>query len=154
MENMEIISTEIITSTNGSSLKKNTKSPVTYRGDKAWVDGAWGLLSSFDVENCDAYTIRSADEIKRYVIELCDLIDMKRFGECNVVHFGEDERVAGYSMFQLIETSCISGHFANESNRSYIDVFSCKAYDPKVVAEFTRTFFKGDVVRVNTCNRF
>jgi S-adenosylmethionine/arginine decarboxylase-like enzyme len=153
MENIEIISHDIVTP-NGSAAHSAVKSPIVYRGDKAWADGAWGLLSSIDVENCDPYTIRSADEIKRYVTELCDLIDMKRFGDCNVVHFGEDERVAGYSMFQLIETSCISGHFANESNRSYIDVFSCKAYDPRVVAEFTRSFFKGDVVRVHTCNRF
>ena len=153
MENIEILSNDVNLN-GGSNGTLLTQKKIIHRGDKAWVDGAWGLLSSFDVEDCDPYTIRSADEIKRYVIELCDLIDMKRFGECNVVHFGEDERVAGYSMFQLIETSCISGHFANESNRSYIDVFSCKAYDPKIVAQFTREFFKGDVVRVNTCNRF
>ncbi|MCG6162196.1 S-adenosylmethionine decarboxylase, partial [Leptospira bandrabouensis] len=79
----------------------------------AFVDGAWGLLTSIDLESCDPVLIRDADAIKRYVVELCDLIEMKRFGETVVVHFGEDERVAGYSMFQLIETSCISAHFAN-----------------------------------------
>ncbi|TGK09020.1 S-adenosylmethionine decarboxylase [Leptospira fletcheri] len=117
-------------------------------------NGAWGLLTSIDLENCDAALIRDADAIKRYVLELCDLIEMKRFGETVVVHFGEDERVAGYSMFQLIETSCISAHFANESNTSYIDIFSCKGYDPKVAAEFTRNFFKGDAMRLTVTNRF
>lgn len=150
---MENTNVETIIS-NSTVISKPSAPVIAYRGDKAWADGAWGLLSSIDVEDCDPDLIRSATDIKRYVIELCDLIDMKRFGECHVVHFGEDERVAGYSMFQLIETSCISGHFANESNRSYIDVFSCKAYDPKVVAEFTREFFKGEKVRVNTTNRF
>jgi S-adenosylmethionine/arginine decarboxylase-like enzyme len=128
--------------------------PIFYRGDKGWMDGAWGLLTSIDVEECDESLIRSADVIRQYVIDLCDLIEMKRFGDCTVVHFGEDERVAGYSMFQLIETSCISGHFANDSNRSYIDIFSCKAYDPKVVAEFTQRYFEGKTTRVNTCNRY
>ena len=117
-------------------------------------DNAWGLLTSLDIESCDAATIRDAAEIKRYVIELCELIEMKRFGECHVVHFGEDERVAGYSMLQLIETSCISGHFANDTNTSYIDIFSCKAYDPQVVEEFTRNFFKGGKTRTTVTNRY
>jgi S-adenosylmethionine/arginine decarboxylase-like enzyme len=117
-------------------------------------EGAWGLLTSIDLENCNGDTIRSSEEIKRYVYELCELIDMKRFGDCHVVHFGEDERVAGFSMFQLIETSCISAHFANESNTSYIDIFSCKEYDPKLASEFTKKFFGGDKIRVSVTNRF
>ena len=102
----------------------------------------WGLLSSIDLYDCDAETIRNAEKIKKFVVELCDLIEMKRFGETQVVHFGEDEKVAGYSMTQLIETSLISGHFANLTNTTYLDVFSCKLYDPDVVAEFAKTFFK------------
>ncbi|MCB1157050.1 MAG: S-adenosylmethionine decarboxylase [Leptospiraceae bacterium] len=124
------------------------------RGENSFADGAWGLLSSIDLVNCKPATIRDAEAIKRYVYELCDLIDMKRFGECHVVHFGEDERVAGFSMFQLIETSCISAHFANESNTSYIDIFSCKAYDPVVAAEFTKKFFEGSNYRMTVTNRF
>ncbi|EQA64078.1 S-adenosylmethionine decarboxylase [Leptospira alexanderi] len=120
----------------------------------AFVDGAWGLLTSIDLESCDPALIRDAEAIKRYVVELCDLIEMKRFGETVVVHFGEDERVAGYSMFQLIETSCISAHFANETNTSYIDIFSCKCYDPKVASEFTRKFFQGGAMRLTVTNRF
>ena len=68
---------------------------------------------------------------------------MKRYGETMVIHFGEDERVSGYSMVQLIETSLISAHFANLTNTTYLDVFSCKAYDPDEVAEFSKVFFGG-----------
>jgi S-adenosylmethionine decarboxylase len=66
---------------------------------------------------------------------------MRRFGECTVVHFGEDEKVAGLSMTQLIETSLISGHFANQTNAAYIDIFSCTLYNPYEAAEFSRSFF-------------
>lgn len=114
---------------------------------------SWGLSTSVDVKNCDPIIIRHAELIREYVIKLCDLIDMKRFGDCQVVHFGEDEKVAGYSMVQLIETSLISGHFANSTNSAYIDIFSCKEYDPAVVAQFTKDFFKGDSVRVVTTDR-
>lgn len=110
---------------------------------------AWGMLTSIDVSSCDPELIRSEQAIKDYVVQLCDLIEMKRFGETQVVHFGEDEEVAGFSMTQLIETSLISGHFANKTNNIYIDVFSCKEYDPYVVAEFTRDFFKGENCTTN-----
>lgn len=110
---------------------------------------AWGVLTSVDLSNCNPMTLRSADAIKQYVIELCDLIDMKRFGETIVVHFGEDEKVAGYSMTQLIETSLISGHFANLTNSAYIDIFSCKLYDPFTVARFTQEFFNGDTPKIH-----
>jgi S-adenosylmethionine/arginine decarboxylase-like enzyme len=107
---------------------------------------AWGLCTCIDLKGCDPATIRDAERIRRYVIEVCDLIRMKRFGEPQVVHFGPNERVAGYSMTQLIETSLISGHFANEANAAYIDIFSCKEYEPGVAAEFTRQFFGADSV--------
>ncbi len=103
----------------------------------------WGVASSIDIYDCDAETIRDADKIRRFVAELCDLIEMKKFGDTIVVHFGEDERVSGYSMVQLIETSLISAHFANQTNTTYLDVFSCKAYNTEVVAEFSKDFFGG-----------
>lgn len=101
---------------------------------------AWGLSTAVDLQDCRPETIRDRDHIEAYVIALCKLIGMKRYGDCQIVHFG-DGRVAGYSMIQLIETSLISGHFANDTNRAYLDIFSCKGYDPVVVEEFSRKFF-------------
>lgn len=111
----------------------------------------WGIASSIDIYDCNPDTIRDADKISQFVVELCDLIEMKRFGETVVVNFGEDEKVAGYSMTQLIETSLISAHFANLTNATYLDVFSCKPYDPEVVADFAQEFFGGArrIVQVN-----
>ncbi|MDK2974575.1 MAG: hypothetical protein PWP08_946 [Methanofollis sp.] len=105
------------------------------------AQGSWGLYTSVDLKDCDPAAIRDADLIRRFIVELCDLIDMKRFGEPTVVHFGPCARVAGYSMTQLIETSLISGHFANDTNAAYLDIFSCKEYGPKQMAGFCKTFF-------------
>ncbi|MEK6586200.1 MAG: S-adenosylmethionine decarboxylase, partial [Nitrospirota bacterium] len=33
------------------------------------------------------------------------------------------------------------GHFANETNHAYLDIFSCKGYDPTVVESFSKEFF-------------
>jgi len=115
---------------------------------------AWGIASAVDIYNCDPLTIRDADAIKRFAVELCELIEMKRFGETQVVHFGEDERVAGYSMVQLIETSLISGHFANLTNAVYLDVFSCKPYLPEQVQTFAQHFFGGSHSNLNVSLRY
>ncbi len=117
------------------------------------AEDVWGIASSVDIYGCDPATIRDADQIKRFVVELCDLIEMKRFGETQVVHFGEDEKVAGFSMVQLIETSLISAHFANKTNVAYLDVFSCKAYDPEKVRAFAQSFFGGSFSRLNVTYR-
>jgi len=84
--------------------------------------------------------IRSAEQIGAFVKGLCDYIEMKRFGEPVIVHFGDSPRVAGYSMSQLIETSLISGHFVELDNSVYIDVFSCKQYYPYRTAQYCSDF--------------
>ena len=115
---------------------------ATLRKEFELVD-AWGLHSGIDLHGCNPETVRSPEKIKQFVVELCELIEMKRFGECVVVDFGEDPRVAGYSMTQLIETSLISAHFGHAANPYvYLDIFSCKYYDPKVAAEFAKKFFE------------
>lgn len=107
--------------------------------------GAWGISACIDLHGCNADYIRNADRIKEFVVELCKRIDVQRFGECQVVHFADhNEDVAGFSMVQLIETSLVSAHFANKTNATYLDVFSCKYYDPLTAAEFAKEFFEAD----------
>jgi len=108
--------------------------------DMVGTGKAWGLCTAVDLQDCNSDLIRDPERIKRYVVELCELIGMERFGECQVVNFGEG-RVAGYSMVQLISTSLISGHFANDTNSGYIDIFSCRGYDPATVETFSKEFF-------------
>lgn len=120
---------------------------------EATSQSVWGMASGIDIYGCDPERIRSADFIRQFVVDLCDLIEMKRFGETQVVHFGEDEEVAGYSMVQLIETSLISAHFANLTNTTYLDVFSCKPYDPEVVRQFAQDYFLGESSILNVSLR-
>ena len=107
---------------------------------------AWGLLTSLDLHECDPEIVENEKKLKEYLIQVCDLIDMKRFGEPTTVYFGSDPSVQGYSIYQLVETSMISGHFGlnpgGKTGYGYIDIFSCKSYDPNKAAEFTKEFFK------------
>ena len=113
----------------------------------------WGMSTSVDLYGCNPSTIRDADKIKEYVKQLCDLIEMRTFGECLVVHFGDDPKVSGFSMTQLIETSLVSGHFANNTNAAYLDIFSCKWYDVDKMVQFSKNFFGAKGVRHKVSKR-
>ena len=113
----------------------------------------WGLLSCIDLYRCNPEIIRNETKVREFVSQLCALINMKPFGEAQVVHFGEEARVAGYSMTQLIETSLISAHFANMTNTTYLDVFSCKVYDPELVAAFAKGYFGAEGITVQVIER-
>lgn len=141
----------------GSSVKTNVYKANSILLEKWWVDletyfkktNAWWIACSVDIYNCDPDIMRDAKAIKYFVRELCELIKMKRFQDTQVVHFWEDETVAWYSMTQLIETSLISGHFANKSSAIYLDIFSCKYYDPLIMANYAQKFFKWKNYKIN-----
>ena len=103
---------------------------------------SWGVTTSLDLRSCNPQFIRDGDKIKEFVSKLCILIGVKRAGDCIVVNFGENKKVEGFSMVQLIDTSLVSSHFANKTNSAYLDIFSCKYYNPEEVANFCKEFFQ------------
>ncbi|MFH1444677.1 MAG: S-adenosylmethionine decarboxylase [Candidatus Peregrinibacteria bacterium] len=119
---------------------------------------AWGLATSADIHGCNPDIIRDADAIKLFTKKLCDKLGMKMFGETVVVDFGDDPRVSGFSLTQLIETSLVSGHFANQTNSVYLDVFSCKHYNAQTIVDFALSFFEGTSFNAHCilrgCDRF
>src|SRR5579871_2557536 len=105
----------------------------------------WGYSTHIDLYDCDEKKIRSRTEIIRYVDQLCNLIKMKKYEGCLINHFGEDEKVKGYTFVQMIETSLISGHLVEVNNSAFIDIFSCKPYDEHEAHEFTQYHFGAKV---------
>ncbi|MFP4438106.1 MAG: S-adenosylmethionine decarboxylase family protein [Chloroflexaceae bacterium] len=117
--------------------------------DQCHIRQPWGLSTTIDLSGCDPSAIRDAAQIARFVVALCELIQMQRYGDPIIVRFGADPRVCGYSLVQLIETSLIAGHFAEESDSAYIDIFSCKPYPPHQAAAFCRDWFGAQSTRLS-----
>jgi len=109
----------------------------------------WGLSSCIDLYECDLKLMQNAEAIREFVKTLCERIKVRRYGETQVVFFGEEPRVEGFSMTQLIETSLISAHFADASRAIYLDVFSCAPYDPEDAARFAADYFKAGHYQLN-----
>jgi len=109
--------------------------------EKYVKENQWGLATAIDLRKCDPEKIRSKEVITQFAIDVCEYINMKRFGDPIVVRFGPIPKVEGYSLAQLIETSMISGHFAEDTDRAFIDIFSCREYGPKKTAEYCKKYF-------------
>jgi S-adenosylmethionine/arginine decarboxylase-like enzyme len=98
------------------------------------------ILNLYD---CDLGKISSAEEIERFVIDLCDnVIHMQRYGDPLIPHFGHDSPItSGYSLVQLIETSSITAHFSEFKRSVYLNIFSCAWFDPQITADYCAEFF-------------
>jgi S-adenosylmethionine/arginine decarboxylase-like enzyme len=113
------------------------------RKQKEMKETVFGYELIMDLSDCDLGVMSSKTKLTEYVDKLCKLIDMKKYGKVLLPYFGlEKPHTKGYSMLQFIETSSITGHFSEYWRKSYINIFSCKPYDHKLAAQFTKEFFK------------
>jgi len=102
---------------------------------------SWGYHLILDCSGADPESISNGENIANFARELVKEIDMVPYGEPQVIHFGSGNKL-GYTLVQLIETSNICAHFVEENNTFYLDVFSCKTFDPQTVLDCAVKYFK------------
>ncbi|MGH3727270.1 MAG: S-adenosylmethionine decarboxylase family protein [Micromonosporaceae bacterium] len=124
---------------------------VTYQRDTSErhvASGAgFGVELVLDLYGCDPGTIRSRESLTDYVRRMCQLLRMNPYGEPWAERFGLNEaKTAGYTVVQLIETSSITGHFSEERNAAYLNIFSCREFDVADAVTFSREFFAAESV--------
>ena len=107
----------------------------------------YGVELILDLHGCDPSKF-NRDSIAAYFERLCELIDMKR----EELHFWDDLDVPddekqtsphtqGTSAVQFILTSSIVIHTLDQLRAVYVNMFSCKEFDPKVAEDFTVAWF-------------
>ena len=106
----------------------------------------WGYHAIVDAAGCNHNAITSYENIYDFAKQLVKDIDMVAFGEPQIVNFGSGDK-AGYTLVQLIETSNICAHFVNENDTMYLDVFSCKPFDERVVESLVVRYFGAKSIR-------
>ena len=115
-------------------------------GDET-TDNQYGIELILDLHGCDS-TKFTRPSITAYFEQLCELIDMQR----EDLHFWDDVGLSeedkqnsphtqGTSAVQFILTSSIVIHTLDQLKAIYINIFSCKAYDPNVAEKFTVQWF-------------
>ena len=111
----------------------------------------YGYELVLDLHECDPTTF-NRESIDAFFEDLCKSIDMHK---CEV-HFWDDVGVPveeqqtephtkGTSAVCFILTSTIVIHTLDLLKTVYVNIFSCKEYDPDVAADFTRKWFHGEI---------
>ena len=107
---------------------------------KQFADEAhWGLSTMLTIHGCNHDNITDPEFIRDFVLDLVEYIDMEPYGETIIERFGEGH-LEGYSAMQLIKTSSITMHFSETDDRTFIDIFSCKGYEPVEAAQFCEDY--------------
>lgn len=106
----------------------------------------WGYHAIVDAAGCSHAAITSEKVIYDFTKQLVKDIDMVAYGEPQIVKFGSGDK-AGYTLVQLIETSNICAHFVDENDTMYLDVFSCKPFDDRVVESLVVRYFGAKTIR-------
>jgi S-adenosylmethionine/arginine decarboxylase-like enzyme len=110
----------------------------------------WGTSAHYDISQArDHLELFMGDEIHRelaretlkaFINELIVEIDMEAYGPPLIEHFGKDG-AKGWSIVQLITTSCVTLHTCDSSRDMYLDLFSCKRFDAERVKRFIQLWF-------------
>jgi len=109
----------------------------------------YGYELILDVHKCDA-SMFTRESLERYFDEICELIDMEK---CEA-HFWDDIGVPlderqtavhtkGTSAVCFILTSSIVVHTLDLLESVYVNVFSCKPFQPEPATAFTQSYFSG-----------
>lgn len=113
---------------------------------------SYGKELILDLHNCDPKRFSRAI-IKKFFRQLCELIDMQR---CELFWWDDyglpkserqtEPHLKGTSAIQFIMTSNITIHTLDILGNVYLNIFSCKDFDAKKAAQFSKSFFKGKIV--------
>lgn len=118
----------------------------------------YGKELILDLYGCDIRKF-TREHITRYFIELCELIKMERAD----MHFWdyEDEEeknaapvhLCGTTAVQFITTSNVTIHSLDKVGECFINIFSCKTFNPKAAQAFTVSFFGAQYSEVTVISR-
>ena len=106
----------------------------------------WGYHLIIDAARCTPRSIRCPKNIENFSKILVERIEMVPYGKPQIVMFGSGNK-KGYTLVQLIENSNITGHFVEETDDLYLDVFSCKKFDINTVSAIVKMHFSPEHIK-------
>lgn len=120
----------------------------------------YGFELMLDLKNCNT-SLFNRNSLDNYFDELCNLISMEKAE----VHFWDDVGVPlseqqtdphtkGTSAVCFILTSSIVIHTLDILKTVYVNIFSCKTFDPNVTTKFTKNWFQGEILNSTFFERY
>lgn len=108
----------------------------------------YGLELILELFDCNLKAISSKNKIREFINQTCQITKMRKYGPPSIKRFkGGGYFGQGFSFFQFITSSSISGHFLEKERIAFINIFSCDLFNPKKVSKFTKEFFGAKRIR-------
>lgn len=116
----------------------------------------YGQELILDIHNCNVEKFNRKD-LTEFFKTLCEKIDMVRedlhfwdfegMTEEEIIEAGYiEDHVIGTSAIQFIRTSNVTIHCLDRLKSVYINIFSCKSFNPGIVKNYVEEFFGGNIV--------
>ena len=126
------------------------------------VDDNYGQELIMDIHNADVSKFNRKD-LEQYCIDICALTKMRRADlhfwdfegqqEQYEIYAEEAPHLCGTSLCQFIMTSNIIIHSLDKWGKIYINLFTCKPFNPEEALKLTEEFFSGKVVSHHNITR-
>lgn len=100
----------------------------------------WGYHLMVDISEGNE-NIDNEDAIEAFIGDLVTALKMKRLGPPMIIRVNNQEG-RGCTGVQVITTSTITFHGDDDEYSAYIDVFSCKVFDPQVALDLIQKYFQ------------
>ena len=120
---------------------------------------AYGFELIMDLHGCDISTF-NRESLDNFFKKLCDEIDMvkcERYFWDDIGVPPEDQQTSahtkGTSAVQFILTSTIVIHTLELLEAAYINIFSCKPFDPEIAKELTNSWFGASEIKTHFIER-
>lgn len=115
---------------------------------------AWGIHTIIDLKGCPLDKVTDGNLIRKFIKALIVKIDMVPLWPLMLDYCEtHDPKKYGWSFVQMIQDSNITGHFCDIDGSAYLDVFSCKDYDPKDVESLVIAYFQPKEILVRVLER-
>jgi len=102
----------------------------------------YGMELILDLFDCDLKILTSRKKTQEFIDGVSQVIKMEKYGPSLIKRFkGGRLFGTGFSFFQFVTTSSITGHFIEDNKIAFINIFSCNIFNPDRVANFAKKFF-------------
>lgn len=112
----------------------------------------FGMELQLDLAGCDLVVLDSRDDLIVFMSLLAERIGMTTYGDPIAVRFGEGD-LAGWTVVQLITTSNMNLHAVPANQTLFLNIFSCRRFNPKEATDFAVEFFHATNHTATVVNR-
>ena len=104
---------------------------------------SWGAHTMIDLHKCSYSIVRSTWDMNAFIQRVCSFIGVTQLGSPNTIyHQSGYGYTSGYTAMQHANGHTDIVVRVNEHNDNvFVDVFSCKAYEPHQLANLAQDFF-------------